>query len=60
MRKEVLCPVCHSRIIDSEDCICTQLRIVNPQVHDPPKDSWKPDYYLKCWKCRSIVALRKV
>lgn len=60
MKKEVYCPLCRSRIIDAENSVYTELRVIDPKGHDPPQQSWKPDYYVKCWKCKSEVALRKI
>lgn len=60
MKKEVFCPICHSRIIDAEDGVHTELKIVNPKGNAPPQPTWKPDFYIKCWKCKSEVALKKI
>lgn len=60
LKKEIYCPICHSRIIDSEVDVHTELRVVKTQGHSPPQNLWVPDYYIKCWKCKSEVGLRKI
>lgn len=60
MKKEVLCPICRSRIIDAEDGVHTELRVVKPNVTDLSQPTWRPDFYIKCWKCKSEVELRKI
>lgn len=60
MRKLVLCPQCGSRIMDSEENVSTQTKVVRTNGPEPPTNRWPPDYYIKCWKCHSKVAFRKI
>ena len=60
MGKPVQCPLCGSRILDEEEHVSTQTKAVKPNDPDPPFSSWPPDYYIKCWKCKAKIALRKI
>ncbi|SDN06648.1 hypothetical protein SAMN05192585_11083 [Acetanaerobacterium elongatum] len=60
MKKQVPCPRCGSRIMDAEECVNTQSKIYNPYDPGPPRDRWRPDYYIKCWKCGTKIAFRKI
>ena len=60
MKKQVFCPRCQSRIFDAEDGVHTELKVVNPEGANPLQSSWRPDFYIKCWKCKTEVALRKI
>jgi DNA-directed RNA polymerase subunit RPC12/RpoP len=51
--KQLKCPKCGSRIIDSSKTITTEIREL------PPEKDWKPDYFLKCWKCGSENGIKK-
>jgi phage FluMu protein Com len=54
MRKQLRCPICNRRLIDAEVNIETELRAFDPAM------VWKADYYLKCWKCKSSIGLKKI
>lgn len=60
MGKPVQCPHCGRRLMDSEDSVITQTKISGPFDTGPPDNRWKPDYYIKCWKCHSRVGFRKI
>lgn len=59
-KKPVECPLCHARIIDADVGVETQLQAINSKGHDPPLLTWAPDYFIKCWKCSSEIAFRKI
>ncbi|WKY49092.1 hypothetical protein Q5O24_07225 [Eubacteriaceae bacterium ES3] len=59
-KKPVSCPQCGRRIFDSEKNVKTQTMVINPHKQNHRKDIWNPDYYIKCWKCQSIVGYRKI
>lgn len=59
-REEVLCPHCGRRIFDAENGVKTQTKEIMPYDPGPPKNRWKPDYYIKCWKCHTLIGYRKV
>lgn len=58
-KKSVLCPQCGRRIFDSDKNVNTQTKVMNPYKQAHQKESWNPDFYIKCWKCHSIVGYRK-
>lgn len=59
MKKQLLCPQCGRRLMDTETSVKSETRVM-----DSPKDAilekWIPDYYLKCWKCKARIGIRKV
>jgi len=60
MRKEILCPICRCRIMDSYYGVQTDLAIHQPpEGYEALKPTWKPDYLIKCWKCKALIALRR-
>lgn len=52
--RRILCPVCSSRVIDEGAETQTEIRIFKPA------DEWRADYYTRCWKCKTILGLRKL
>ena len=60
MKKSVECPQCGSRIMDAEENVSTQTKIVKPNDPELSFNRWPPDYYIKCWKCKARIALRKI
>lgn len=59
MKQAVKCPRCNSRLLDEEYGVNTLTKVVDPNNPGPPKNRWIPDYYIKCWKCKSKVGLKK-
>lgn len=53
MPKQIKCPICNRRLIDAEESVESEVRVFNPA------ETWKADYYLKCWKCKSNIGLKK-
>lgn len=52
--KRVNCPNCGSRVIDAG-------RDTDTEVHELMQyESWEADYYMKCWKCKAIIGLKKL
>lgn len=61
MKKNPLsCPKCGGRLLDAEDSVQTQTKVLDPYDPGPLRDRWRPDYYIKCWKCGSKIAFRKL
>ena len=60
MKDEVPCPNCDSRLLDAEKGVQTLTKVINPHDPGPPKSRWVPDYYIKCWKCKQKIGLKKV
>ncbi len=60
MQKTIQCPLCGSRIMDAEENVSTQTMVVKPNDPDTLLNKWSPDYYIKCWKCKAKIALRKI
>ena len=56
MKKQLKCPVCGKRLIDSEDTFKTRLMQITPS--GASKED--VDYYLKCKKCNNEVGIKKV
>ena len=54
MKKQVNCPHCGGRVAESDESVKTEIRILYPNI------KWKADYYTKCWKCHTIVGLKKL
>ena len=55
-KKKLICPVCNfQRLIDSAVSIESELR-----KEDDIDSKWKPDYYMKCPRCKNQIGIRKV
>ncbi len=54
MPKQIKCPICNRRLIDAEESVESEVRVFNPA------ETWKADYYFKCWKCKSNIGLKKL
>jgi DNA-directed RNA polymerase subunit RPC12/RpoP len=52
--KALRCPICKSRIIDSNSDIKSELK------QDAPDNDWEPDYIQKCWKCGNKIGIKKI
>jgi predicted RNA-binding Zn-ribbon protein involved in translation (DUF1610 family) len=50
---QLKCPQCGRRIIDSEKNVKTEIRIIKTD------NDWIPDYYTKCWNCKSEIGIKK-
>ena len=59
-KKPLPCPKCGSRLMDADECVQTQARVFDPYDQGPPRDRWRPDYYIKCRKCGTKIAFRKL
>lgn len=59
MKKKLLCPLCRSRLIDTESTIKSETKAMDFRDNDS-MGRWIPDYYLKCWKCKANIGIRKV
>lgn len=56
MKKKILyCPVCDSRLIDSNSSTISEM-IAEEKM---PLD-WFPDYFQKCWKCGKQIGIKKI
>lgn len=57
MKVPLECPVCgNKRLLDTDDAVVSKAA----PVKDLDKIKWTPDYYIKCWKCKTEIALKKV
>jgi DNA-directed RNA polymerase subunit RPC12/RpoP len=54
MKKQVICPRCGRRIVDTEDTFRTEAKLLDPNIE------WKPDLYIKCWKCSSKIGIKVI
>ncbi len=52
--KQLGCPLCGSRIIDADEKVKSEVRAYKQAK------KWKADYYMKCWKCKSNIGLKKL
>lgn len=57
MKIPVICPACEkARIADRDEDV--------KNIAVPSKDlgnyNWKPDCYIKCWRCKREIALKRV
>ncbi|MDE6210168.1 MAG: hypothetical protein K2M73_10925 [Lachnospiraceae bacterium] len=59
MKKKLLCPQCGGRLIDTEGTVKSETRAIDFR-YDNSMGKWIPDYYLKCWKCKANIGIRKV
>lgn len=59
MKKQLLCPRCGRRLIDTESSVNSETKDMDYQ-RDAILEKWTPDYYLKCWKCKARIGIRKV
>lgn len=59
MKKKLLCPQCGGRLIDAESTIESETKAIDFR-YDNSMGKWIPDYYLKCWKCKANIGIRKV
>ena len=57
--KTVRCPCCGGRVLDAAGNVDTEVKVV--KLSDPllEQELWQPDYYIKCWKCKAKLAIRK-
>jgi len=60
VKKAIPCPKCGSRILDAEPGIHTETKVIDPPDPGQPPAYWPPEYYVKCWKCKAKIGLRKV
>lgn len=60
MKGEVPCPHCGSRLLDADKGVQTITKVINPYDPGPPPNRWVPDYYIKCWRCKKKIGLKKV
>lgn len=54
MRKQLKCPFCNHRVIDADDTVESEIRVCKSN------ESWKADYYTKCWSCKKEIGLKKL
>ena len=59
MRVEMACPCCGRRLNDTEDSVVSKIIPVF-EMQKPLYRNWIPDYYVKCWNCKSDIAIKKV
>lgn len=51
-RIKICCPSCGARIFDSEEGIQIQTRKIEK---NSIYRNWQPQYYIKCYKCKSEI-----
>lgn len=54
-RKQLKCPICGSRLIDSVSSVKTEL-----VAEENIRAGWRPDYFQKCMCCKKQIGIRKV
>lgn len=52
---KLYCPLCSFRLLDSSLSIRSELK-----AEKDTDDSWKPDYYIKCPRCKNQIVIRKL
>jgi len=50
---QLKCPKCGRRVIDTENGVKTEIRVIQDQI------DWVPDFYTKCWKCKTELGIKK-
>lgn len=60
MKIQVGCPRCGRRIFDAESSTKSEIRDLDDKKNAVLSRGWKPDYYVKCWKCKARIGIRKV
>ena len=55
MYSSLQCPICKSKLMNTDSFVVSE-------VHEYLNldDLWKPDYVLKCWKCKKQIGIKKV
>lgn len=51
--KHIRCPKCGRRVADAAGEIDTEVYEINQT------GTWKADYYMKCWNCKTVIGLKK-
>lgn len=59
MKKKILCPRCGRRLIDTESTVKSEIKDMDSKC-ETLYDRWVPDYYVKCWKCKAHIGIRKI
>ena len=54
MHKQLKCPHCDRRVIDSGENVRSEIRVIRPT------DSWKADYFTKCWGCKNEIGIKQL
>ncbi len=54
-KKQLKCPICNRRLIDSTETTKTELRVENET-----DSKWTPDYIQKCPHCKNLIGIKKV
>ncbi len=60
MKKQMECPKCGRRILDAESSISSEVKDLDDKRNEALLRGWKPDYYVKCWKCKAHIGIRKI
>jgi DNA-directed RNA polymerase subunit RPC12/RpoP len=60
MKIEIPCPHCGHRLMDADKGVQTMTKVVNPYDHGLPANSWMPDFYIKCLRCKKKIGLKKL
>ena len=52
---KLYCPLCNFRLLDSSILIRSELK-----ADKDVDEKWRPDYYIKCPRCKNQIAIRKL
>lgn len=59
MKTQLSCPRCGRRLMDAESSVKSETRDMDSN-REFFLNRWMPDYYVKCWKCKAHIGIRKV
>lgn len=60
MKMQMGCPRCGRRILDTENSTKSEVLDLDDKRNEAILRAWKADYYVKCWKCKAHIGIKKI
>ena len=55
MTVSIVCPTCGRRICDADSQVVIRTKI----TREKSNKKYPADYYIKCWKCKTTIGIKK-
>lgn len=55
MTVTIVCPTCGSRLCDADSQVIVRTKITRNKINK----KCPADYYIKCWKCKTTIGIKK-